>query len=80
MRIEVTAEDIRIGGRGRCPIEIAIHRARPTLRRWSVSSNGALFLGGFGIKLPQSAVEFVRLFDSGVDPEPFSFELEIPSS
>lgn len=83
MLIEVTAEDIDAGKRRDChgcPVATALDRA--TGERWAVGvdergravARRERFDGWFA--LPRAASEFVRRFDAGGMPGPFTFEFD----
>lgn len=82
MKINVTAEDIRLGKRGTpnsCPIARAIKR-RLTNRDVWVSDSEVWVKVPFRryVDLPKEARDFVKDFDRSRDVKPFSFNLELP--
>jgi hypothetical protein len=85
MKIEVTAEDIRVGWRSdccRCPVALAIRRALDlgecdveVIPDLVVISRRAAPVATYD--LPNMAFEFVLRFDGHAWVEPFTFELDI---
>ena len=75
MRIEVTAEDIRIGKPGpQCPISLAGRRASG--KYTAVGVTRIWFMDeAETFALPDVAVTFIKRFDSHQPVEPFSFEV-----
>lgn len=76
--IEVTQEDIdkgKQGSCGRCPIALAAYRVMEG--SFLVLPYAIFRLEGKSISLPDSAIEFIGLFDSGMPVKPFSFTIEI---
>lgn len=78
--VNVTAEDIRLGERtdcDNCPIVRALRSCG-----YSYASVGPIhaFLNDTEesmCKLPSVAQEFIRAFDLGLSPQPFTFSLEV---
>jgi hypothetical protein len=77
--IDVTADDIANGVRGRCstcPVALAVRRV-PGLEKWEVGGMSA-FYGASSFPLPCAASRFIMDFDGGRPVEPFSFEVDVP--
>lgn len=88
--VNVTAEDIREGGRVDafcCPVALALRRAVPPhVERVGVTgAYAALWTPDCGhrttdVLLPDAARAFIDRYDDGHDVEPFTFEIEIPDA
>lgn len=82
MKIDVTADDIRLGKRcvaTLCPVARAIRRAmKCRWRRWVVRIDKIEDNEGANEYLtPLKVVAFIRRFDNKKPVEPFSFELKV---
>ena len=81
MKIQVTQQHIDSGVRGSCtsdPIALALREAGfPNV--WVgvhyIDLEGRAG-GDAGIRMPDEAYEFLKLFDNGLPCEPFEFDLE----
>lgn len=79
MKIIVSAEDIKVGkakSSQYCPLALVIRRALPDAGIIRVFSD-YLYISGTRVSLPRKARNFIILFDSGQNVEPFDFELEL---
>jgi hypothetical protein len=58
-----------------CAIALAIKEVVPARSHVSISRTSAI-IGAFGHGLPESAKDFIKLFDKGIKPEPFTFQIK----
>ncbi len=81
MRIEVTAEDIAAGERGKCllcPIALAARRAGLETARVDLDTqHGESIADLIGVLLPDECLKFIIDFDNGKPVAPFVFELDV---
>lgn len=82
MRIEVTADDVRKGKRmdsARCPVAIAINRARGFFHRMRVGRTAVAsritWIGCTPILNSINVSRFIAEFDAGHEVAPFTFDL-----
>lgn len=79
IRVTVTAAMIRDGKRGdceACPVFRAVRAVDPRIR------TARMFYLGFDtfrLRTPEAAKGFMAAFDAGLNPPPFSFNLEVPA-
>jgi hypothetical protein len=78
--IDVTQEDIDKGERGdacKCPIALACHRI---LKEGVWVCEDLMSISGEDedVVLPDEAQDFIKRFDYGHSPEPFTFTIQIP--
>ena len=79
MTIHVTQLHIDTGvpdARCECPVALAIQDA--TGRCLEVHSDSVEYDLEKSVRLPERAINFIKMFDDWEPVEPFSFELEIP--
>ena len=77
VKVNVTQEHIRDGCHDNafaCPVALALRDAgcHAGVTEWSISIRGNC------LPLPRAAAEFVRRYDRGDTPPPFTFELDLP--
>ncbi len=86
VKVEVTFDDVAKGERGDCrycPIALALERVLTERALFVVDGRTISWAGptvgahGY-VDLPESAREFIYVFDGAGDVEPFEFEIELP--